>query len=101
MVTGILSHPLGGGPSTQLNRVTGGGQWLSMGLSISRPSSMSHLVIVTNSLTAWHRSLMLFTRGGHPGLLADKPFLPNAANIGNRPWLEALASATHLDIPVF
>ena len=34
MAIGVLSCPSVGGSSTRLNIVTGGGQWLSMGLSI-------------------------------------------------------------------
>ena len=59
MVTGVFSHPSVGGPSTWLNIVAGGGQWLSTGLSISRLSNMSHLVMVTNSPMAKHSSLTL------------------------------------------
>ena len=69
MATGVFSHPSVGGPSTWLNRVTGGSWQLSMGLSISRPSRMSHLVMVTNSLMAWHSSLMLSARGWASGLV--------------------------------
>ena len=63
MVTGVFSYPLVGGPNTQLNRVAGGGWQLSMGLSTWRPSSMSHLVMVTNSPMAWHSSLTLSAKG--------------------------------------
>ena len=59
-----------GGPSTWLNIVAGGGRWLSMGLSISRPSNMSHLVMVTNSPTARHSSLTLSTKGRASGLVS-------------------------------
>ena len=59
MATGVFSRPSVGGPSTWLNIVTGGGQWLSTGLSISGPSNMSRLVMVTNSPTARHSSLTL------------------------------------------
>ena len=57
----VFSCPLVGGSSTWLNMVKGGGQWLSMGLSILRPSNMSHVVMVTNSPMAWHNSLTLST----------------------------------------
>ena len=63
MVAGVVLLPLFGGPSTQLNRVMEGGWQLSMGLSISRPSRMSCLIMVTNSLTARHSSFMLSARG--------------------------------------
>ena len=63
MAASVVSHPLVGGPSTQLNRVMEGGQWPSAGLSISRPSRMSHLVMVTHSLMAKHSSFMLSGKG--------------------------------------
>ena len=55
--------PLVGGSSTQLNRVMEGGWWLSLGLAISRPSRMSHLVMITNSPMTRHSSLTLSTKG--------------------------------------
>ena len=70
MVASVVSHPSVGGPSTQLNRVAEGGRWLSVGLSISRPSRMSRLVMVTNSLTAKHSSFMLSARGQATGLIS-------------------------------
>ena len=70
MVASVVSHPSAAGPSTWLNRVTEGGQWLSMGLSISRPSRMSCLVMVTNSLMARHSSFMVSTRGWASGLVS-------------------------------
>ena len=63
MVAGVVSCPLVGGPSTQLNRVAEGSQQLSMGLSILRSSRMSRLVMVTNSLMAKHSSFTLSARG--------------------------------------
>ena len=101
MVASVVSHSSVGGPSTQLNRVAEGGWWLTVGLSILRPSRMSCLVMVTNSLMAKHSSFTLSARGQHLGLSVGKLFLPYAANFGNRPWLEVSASATHLDIPAF
>ena len=68
MVIEVFSCPLVGGSSYQLNMVTGGGQQLSMGLSISRPSNMSHVVMVMNSPTAWLNSLTLSTKGQTSGL---------------------------------
>ena len=59
MAIGVFSHPLVGGPSTWLNIVAGDGWWLSMGLSILRPSNMSCVVMVTNSPMARHNSLTL------------------------------------------
>ena len=67
-VIGVFSCPSVGGSSTQLNIVTGGGQQLSTGLSISRPSNMSRLVMVTNSPMAWHSSLTLSAKGRASGL---------------------------------
>ena len=61
-------HPLVGGSSTQLNRVMDGSWWLSLGLTISRPSRMSHLVMITNSPMARHSSLTLSTKGQASGL---------------------------------
>ena len=69
MAASVVSPPLVGGPSTQLNRVAEGSQWLSVGLSISRPSRVSHLVMVTNSLMAKHSSFMLSARGWASGLI--------------------------------
>ena len=69
MATSVVSHPSVGGPITQLNRVMEGSWQLSMGLSISRPSRMSRLVMVTNSLMARHSSFMLSTRGQASGLI--------------------------------
>ena len=68
MAIGVFSCPLVGGPSTQLNIVAGGGWWLSMGLSISRPSNMSRVVMVTNSPMARHNSLTLSAKGQASGL---------------------------------
>ena len=45
----FFSCPLVGESSTQLNMVIGGGWQLSVGLSIPRPSNMSHVVVVMNS----------------------------------------------------
>ena len=59
----VFSCPLVGGSSTWLNMVEGGGRQLSMGLSISRPSNMSRVVMVMNSPTAWHNSLTLSAKG--------------------------------------
>ena len=70
METGVFPHPSVGGPSTWLNIVTGGGRWLSMGLSISRPSNMSRLVMVTNSPMAQHSSLTLSAKGQASGLIS-------------------------------
>ena len=101
MVASVVLHPSAGGPSTHLNRVMEGSQWLSMGLSISRPSRMSCLVMVTIhsqlDITLSHSP----PGGRHPGLSADNFLPPNAANIGNRPQLEVLAPAAHLDIQPF
>ena len=58
MAASVISRPSVGGPSTRLNRVAEGGQQLSLGLSNSRPSRMSRLVMVTNSLMAKHSSFM-------------------------------------------
>ena len=69
MADSVVSHPLVGGPSTWLNRVAEGSWWLSMGLSISRPSRMSCLVMVTNSPMARHSSFMLSARGQASGLV--------------------------------
>ena len=69
MATGVFSHPSVGGPSTQLNIVAGGGWQLSMGLSISRPSNMSRLVMVTNSPMTRHSSLTLSAKGRASGLV--------------------------------
>ena len=69
MAASVVSHPSVGGPSTQLNRVMEGGWWLSVGLSISRPSRMSCLVMVTNSLMAKHSSFTLSARGQASGLI--------------------------------
>ena len=63
MAASVVSRPLVGGPSTQLNRVAEGGQQLSVGLSNLTPSRMSHLVMVTNSLTAKHSSFILSAKG--------------------------------------
>ena len=63
MVIEVFPCPLVGGSSTQLNMVEGGGWQLSMGLSISRPSNMSHVVMVTNSPMAQHNSLTLSAKG--------------------------------------
>ena len=63
MAAGVVSHPSVGAPSTQLNRVTEGSQWLSVGLSISRPSRMFCLVMVTNSLMAKQSSFTISAKG--------------------------------------
>ena len=80
----VFSHPLVGGSSTWLNMVTGDGQWLSMGPSILRPSNMSCVVMVMNSPMAQPILLHSLPKGELPGLLADKPFLPNAENTSSR-----------------
>ena len=72
-----------GGPSTWLNRVMEGGQQLSMGLSILRSSRMSHLVMVTNSLTARYISFTFSARGWASGLISGVNFFP--------PMLQTLA----------
>ena len=41
-------HPSVGGSNTRLNRVMEGSWWLSLGLTTSRPSRTSHLVMTTN-----------------------------------------------------
>ena len=69
MMAGVVSRPWVGGPSTQLNRVAEGSRWLSVDLSILRPSRMSHLVMVTNSLMAKHSSFMLSAKGWASGLI--------------------------------
>ena len=69
MAASDVSRPSVGGHSTQLNRVIEGSWQLSMGLSISRPSRMSRLVMVTNSLMARHSSFMLSARGWASGLV--------------------------------
>ena len=56
-------HPSVGGSSTWLNRVMEGSRQLSLGLTISRPSRTSHLVMITNSPMARHSSLTLSTKG--------------------------------------
>ena len=101
MATGVFPCPSVGGPNTQLNIVAGGGQWLSTGLSISRPSNMSDLVITQIHSQSGTVLLHSLPKDGHLGLSVDKPFLPNAANIGNRLQLEALAFAARLGIPAF
>ena len=65
---GISSCLSDGGPNTQLNIVAGGGWQLSMGLSISKPSNMSHFIIFMNSPMAWHSSLTLSAKGRASGL---------------------------------
>ena len=62
-VIGVPFCPSVGGSSTQLNIVTGGGQQLSMGLSILRPSNMSHWVMVMNSPMVRYSSLTLSAKG--------------------------------------
>ena len=69
MAASVVSHPSVGGPSTQLIRVTEGGQWLSVGLSILRPSRMFHLVMVINSLMAKHSSFTLSAKGRASGFI--------------------------------
>ena len=68
MVIEVFSCPLVGGSSTWLNMVEGGGRQLSMGLSILRPSNMSHVVMVMNSPMARHNSLTLSAKGQTSGL---------------------------------
>ena len=93
--------PSVGGSSTRLNRVVEGGWQLSLGLTISRPSRTSHLVMITNSAMARHTSLTSPPKDGPLGSPADSFSPPNAAGIGNRPWSEVSASAAHLDIIAF
>ena len=69
MVREIFSCPLVGGSRIQLNMVAGGGRQLSVGLSILRPTNMSHVVMVMNSLMARHNSLTLSTKGQTSGLI--------------------------------
>ena len=95
----VFSCPLVWGSSTWLNIVEGGDQWLSTGLSISRPSNMSHVVMVTNSPMAWHNSLTLSAKGKLLGLLVDEPFPPNTVNTDSRLQWGALAFAVHLGTP--
>ena len=68
MVIEVFSCLLVGGSSTWLNMVKGGGQQLSTGLSISRLSNMSRVVMVMNSPTAQHNSLTLSAKGQTSGL---------------------------------
>ena len=74
MAVVVFSCPSVGEPSTWLNMVAGGHQQLSMGLSISTPSKMSHLVMVTNSPMAWHSSLTLSAKGRASGLAGRYTF---------------------------
>ena len=68
-MAGVASHSSAEDSSTQLNIVAEGSQWLSMGLSISRPSGISRLLIVMNLLTARHSSLMLSAKGWISGFI--------------------------------
>ena len=63
MEAGVFSHPLVGESNTQPNIVIGDGQWLSISFSISSPSIISCLVMVTNSPMARHSSLTLSAKG--------------------------------------
>ena len=60
---GVFSHPSVGESNTWPNIVIGGGRWLSIGFSISSPSIISRLVMVTNSPMARHSSLTLSVKG--------------------------------------
>ena len=59
LVVGIASTLSAGGPNTWLNIVAEDGRQPPADPSILRPSNISSLVIVTNSLTAWLSSLTL------------------------------------------
>ena len=68
MAASGVFRPLVGGSSTQLNMVMEGGWWLSLGLTILRPSRTSRLVMTTNSSTARLTSLTLSAKGWASGL---------------------------------